>query len=498
MSALRLPARVAALHRGDKLLLALVGAHLLVKVLIFPQVMDARLVGDETSYVDGGRALSNALRDLVALRGFDTAELSRNVVSSGWFMPGMMFLVAPIFVVDPDASIAMIRAWLGLCSTALFLVAVIAVRRQFGIRYAAFLLVFPGLVPMWLAFSYGAWGDLTAGLVILVMVTVLVPILRRVREGVAPTYREGAVLGLLAIAVVYFRSSAAILSVGLCLVLGLVVLFLLRGRPRTHGFLALVLAGGIFVMVLAPWSVTASKALGSRVMTTTSVSNVTANTFGDPELLCFGPCDPNSTIWFTPVRYAREVARATGEGEVEVQVQMSEYARRNVTTESYSRDVLRNMGSYLFKPAGFAIHLQPPNAGRDLSFWIVAGLTVMMYFPVLLLVLLAMFTVFRTSFENRWVALVVKLGVGALLVQPFVHIAGARYWTTAAPLWALAALLYLGERHCRERGIEEKLSGTPSGAAVSEVTAARWLDRIQWVLIAGFIAVPVLLLLLAI
>src|SRR5690606_23147799 len=143
VSRLKLPARVAALHRGDQLLLALVFGHLLVKLLIFPQVMDARLVGDEASYVDGGRAPSNALRDLVAFRGLDTAELSRNVVSSGWFMPGMMFLVSPIFVVDPDASVAVIRAWLGVCSTVIFLIGVFAVRRNLGIRYAAVLLVFP-------------------------------------------------------------------------------------------------------------------------------------------------------------------------------------------------------------------------------------------------------------------------------------------------------------------------------------------------------------------
>lgn len=496
MSSLR--ARWALLSRGDQLVLALVLAHVVAKLLMFPQVMDARLVGDEASYVDGGRALSNALRDLVALRGLDTAELSRNVVSSGWFMPGMMFLVAPIFVVDPDASIAVVRAWLGLCSSLLFLTGVFAVRRSFGIRYAAFLLVFPGLVPMWLAFSYGAWGDLTAGLVVLVMVTLVVPILRRVRDGVPPTYKEGAALGALAIAIVYFRSSAAILSVGMCLVVGLVVLLLLRGSRRVHGFGSMVLAGAIFVAVLAPWSVLASKALDSRVLMTTSVSNVTANTFGDHDQLCFGPCDPNSTIWFTPVRYAREVARATGAGEVEVQEQMSEYARRGVTSTSYSRDVLRNAGSYLFKPAAFAIHLQPPNAGRNAQFWIVAGVTVLMYFPVLLLAILAMLAVFRTSFENRWSALVLKLGIGALLVQPFVHIAGGRYWTTAAPLFALAAVLFWGERHSRRAGIVEKLSDTPSGAAVPEAVTAKWLDRIQVALVGAIVAVPVVLLVLAI
>ena len=67
----------------------------------------------------------------------------------------------------------------------------------------------------------------------------------------------------------------------------------------------------------------ASRTLGDRVITTTSVSNVLGNTFGDRDELCFGPCDPGSTIWFNPLRYSREVGRATGLSELEVQHQMS-------------------------------------------------------------------------------------------------------------------------------------------------------------------------------
>ncbi|WP_235739180.1 hypothetical protein [Nocardioides alcanivorans] len=235
--------RLRDLRRGDQLLLGLLLAHVLVKLAVYPYVMHAELIGDETSYVNGGRALSNALRDLVAFNGFDTEELSRNVVSSGWFMPGMMFLCAPLFVVFPDAPIELIRGYLGVVSLLLSIGAVLAVRRTFGIRYAIGLAVFPGLVPMWSSFTYSAWGDLTAGIVALWFLCLLVPVLRRIRDGVPPSWTEGAKLGLLAIVVVYFRSSTAVLTVGLCLVLGLAVLFLLRGRERVRGFLAMVLAG---------------------------------------------------------------------------------------------------------------------------------------------------------------------------------------------------------------------------------------------------------------
>lgn len=483
--------------RGDQWLVGLLVAHVVVKLLVYPYVMHAEIRGDEINYLDGGRALSNALRDLVAFQSPDTAELSRNVVSSGWFMPGMMFLCAPLFVVAPDAPIEVIRAYLGCVSLLLSIGAVLAVRRTFGIRYAVALAVFPGLVPMWASFSYAAWGDQTAGIVVLWFLCLLVPVLRRVTHGIRPTWGEGVKLGLLAIVVVYFRSSAAVLTVGLCIVVGLAVLLLMRGRDRILGFLAMVLAGAAFLLVLAPWSIVVSKTLDDTVITTTTVQTVRANTFGEHRQLCFGQCDPNSTIWFTPVRYAREVSRATGVGEVEVLGQMSEYARRGVTAESYSRDVFRNTVDYLFKPGGFAIELQPPGAGEDVGYWLIAGSTTVMVYVALLAGLAVLLTVFRSSFENRWTAIVIKLAIGSLLLQPFVHIGGSRYWTTLAPLLSLGAVLLAGEWLSRRRGPSEPLSDVPEGNVLPTAAVARWFDRVQWALIVGFLAVFVVLGILA-
>ncbi|MDP2772929.1 MAG: hypothetical protein Q8O61_05180, partial [Nocardioides sp.] len=194
------------LPRGGLILAVLVAAHVLLKLLLLPDVGHTPLVSDEASYVDGGRALSNLVRDLVSLGPLDSAELERNVVGSGWFMPGMSVLLTPLFVVDPDASVFAIRGYLGVLTTILLLLATRSVRRTFGDLYAALLLVFPGLVPMWVLFSFGAWGDLVAGLLIVMLVAHLVTIFRQVRNGVAFSLREGAWLGLVGIAVVYLRS----------------------------------------------------------------------------------------------------------------------------------------------------------------------------------------------------------------------------------------------------------------------------------------------------
>src|SRR5688572_5979547 len=105
--------------RSTRVLVVLGCAHVVVKLALFPLVAHAPLVGDEASYVDGARALSNLVRDLGGLGPIDGDELRQNVVGSGWFMPGMSLLLTPLFVVDPDASITMIRAYLGVATTVL-------------------------------------------------------------------------------------------------------------------------------------------------------------------------------------------------------------------------------------------------------------------------------------------------------------------------------------------------------------------------------------------
>ena len=52
--------RLPGLVRADRVLLVLVGAHLAVKVVVFLQIAHGPLVGDESAYVNGGKALSNS------------------------------------------------------------------------------------------------------------------------------------------------------------------------------------------------------------------------------------------------------------------------------------------------------------------------------------------------------------------------------------------------------------------------------------------------------
>ena len=123
----------------------LVGAHVLMLAATLPLLLGTGLhggilIGDETSYVDAGRALSNAVRDAARLGPFDTTELRLSVVSSGWFMPGMGVLLAPLFTVDPDASVAAVRLYLGVVTTLMLVAAALRVRTLLGDPYALALL----------------------------------------------------------------------------------------------------------------------------------------------------------------------------------------------------------------------------------------------------------------------------------------------------------------------------------------------------------------------
>ena len=101
----------------------------MLKLVLFGQLAHAPFNGDETAYVNSARALSNLVRDLAGLGPLDVVELQRNVVASGWFMPGMPVLLTPLFVVDPDASVTAIRVYLGVVTFLFLILAIVSVRR---------------------------------------------------------------------------------------------------------------------------------------------------------------------------------------------------------------------------------------------------------------------------------------------------------------------------------------------------------------------------------
>jgi hypothetical protein len=485
--------RLAALApRADVILVWLLLGHVVLKLLIYPLAMHAPPYNDEQQYYDGARALSNLVRDVGSFAAPDGAELERNVVSSGWFMPGMSMVMAPLFVVFPDAADPLCRAYLGIANLLLLLWAVHSVRRRLGPGYAALLVAFPALLPGWVFMSFTSYGDPPSGLVLVVLVAHVVDMLRRFRAGESPSLKEALQLGLLAISVLYLRASTLIALAALGVVTLLAALVLLRGVPRWRALGAAALAATVFLVLLAPWSIAASRSLDARVLTTTTVPISLANTFGDRTELCYGRCDPDSSLWFRPLRYAREVGRATGESEVDVEKQMSTYALRELDRRDYARRAWWNIGSYFFLPANFVRHLTPLE-GRGtaglVGQYALLGVTYVYYLPLLLTMLISMVRIQVRSLEAQILDTLTKIALLALFVQPFVHVAGSRYWTTAGPLFMIAAAGFVREislRHSGQAVVRERLNSRDD-------VLSRWLRPIQYILAGTFGAVLVVL-----
>lgn len=495
----------AGASRGTQVLVVLFGLHVLVKLLLFTLVKDIAVCCDQVSYDDGAKALSNAVRDLVGGGPVNVTELQRNLVGGGWFTPGSSMMLTPLYVVDPDAGTTAVRAYLGVFSTLLLLATALRVRSVLGDLYAGILLVVPGLVPMYLLFSFSAWGDLIAGLLCTILLMELISLMRTLVAGRAPTPTEGVRFGLAAIAAVYARSSTSLLVVGMGVVLGITALLLLRGRVRWRAVGSFALAGTTFLAVLAPWSVFASKTLDARVLTTTTVPIVMANTFGDRDRVCFSPCDPvqnpgsiRGNIWFPPMQYSREVARATGESEVVVEQQMWAYTRGSITPSSYAEDVIDNAWRYAGIPASFARLLIPAEADGGAAYWAIVIGTYAGWGLLFLAGGALLLTVVRRSIDHQVISLVTTLALGSLFTQPFVHIGTGRYWTTAAPLLAIAVgllVVLLDARRTNPRfsaasGTMQSATMEPSTTgAVPDSVISRWLTVAQAVLAAATVLV---------
>jgi predicted membrane protein len=184
------------------------------------------------------------------------------------------------------------------------------------------------------------------------------------------------------------------------------------------------------------------------------------------------------------LRYSREVARSPGISEMEAAAEMSAYARADVTPQTYAHDVLVNLGRYLRNPAGFSKLLESPTTPYPTA-EVVAVLTYLMVFPAFAVGLAMLLVVTRRDAYSQTQSLLLKVAIGALLMQPFVHIGGSRYWTTLGPLLGLsAAVLYAAARPAA--GTSGRITG---GAPVGWLTGLQALLAGAVVVIAGAVVV---------
>jgi hypothetical protein len=365
-------------------------------------------------------------------------SIADNVIGNGWFMPGMSLVLTPLHLLVTDPSVGLMRGYLGVLSLLLLAAASWTVARTFGTAFAWVPFVVPGLLPMWVLFSFSAWGDLSAGLLALMLVCKAVTLGRELLQGRPPRLRDGAGFGALAIVMLYLRSNALPLAAGLLVLLALASALWLRGRERRVGVAAAAVAVATFGAGLAPWSVAASEALDGPVLTTTTVPIARAAAFGDVERLCFGSCGPGN-IYSLSARYSREVARATGVSELTVQRQMSAYALEGVTASSYAEDLVGTVDRYATEPSGFEPAFRSvPGSPPDTASRVITRVTNTGYALVVVAALGAVLVVARRRGSAQVTSLLLKLSLLAMFTQPFLHVGTPRYWPLFVPVAALA------------------------------------------------------------
>jgi hypothetical protein len=317
-------------------------------------------------------------------------------------------------------------------------------------------------------FSFTIWGDIYAGLVLVLLLVRARTIICGLRSGSIPGPAQMLAFGALAAGVLYLRSSTLPL---LPLLFGALLLAGWRFLPNTSyraGVLRLALAVAACASCLLPWSVAASLALRAPVATTTSVPLSLAITFGDSRKLCFGRCEPGN-IWLRAVGYSRGIAAATGESEVEVQKAMARNALAGLHPDRYARQARGNFGRYLLHPTEFVSRFVRDPHARTQRTWI-SRTTWWLYALAMLAWAAGLLAIFRRPFQLQASSTLIKLSSLALLVQPLLHVSHGRYWPVFAPLMGLSCGLLLDAWYSRRK--PEMPLPSSAEASVAQVALA--------------------------
>ncbi|MFM6932535.1 MAG: hypothetical protein ACKOUT_09870 [Novosphingobium sp.] len=423
--------------------------------------------GDEYTYVAGARALGNWLAGRLSW-----TDAYQQVIGPGWFMPGASVIGAPLFALVEEPAQGLVRAWALAVNLTLFAAVIRAFGRVLGRLHGAMFLLFPMLVASWHVSLVTLMPDIPAGL----LAALALLAAWRISAGKSADWKAIAKLELLLAAAIYLRGPMLLLA----LAVHGVLLAIILSRPQAKRHAGSILAGLIgLALILAPWSVAATRHFGEPVLTTTNVPLVFAESFGDPGRTCFGPCPAGQDIW-PEWHYAQGVSQQTGENSLSVQRRMMTASITGLTPLSYLKQVSQHFTTFLFRPDGLTpmymevAYAVPPSIRRMLQS-AVHWLTLIAYLPFVFALLAANILPFRRSDGKLLQGLLIKAGTAVLFLQPFFHHTSARYWQTFAPLAAWSAALL----------VTSLMRTVDAGPRTLPV----WLDRVQFAYAGIFVAI---------
>jgi hypothetical protein len=468
--------------RTSGLLPALAWAAVLLWLAAGLFMTSVPLSGDEVHYANAANAISDFLRGDLTLDA-----MLATVVGYGWFVPGMSLLLTPLYMFGtPDGPI--IRIYVLLIMFLLWLWTLREVHAEFGRRYVAALLVFPGLEITWHLFATTAWGETGAGLFLVIVFVRTCRIARQALAGESIAVNDVAALELALILAFYLRGSLLVVALAVHIFILSMFIFCGQGRSMSRK-MAMIVGGGLcFGIAVAPWSIAASRTLGDLVIATSTPVLSFGITFGSAHEICFGPCpgmESGGNVWIEAANFSRVYASAHGVSEIEAQRRMSAYATRALTAIEYLRRVQSNFARLALSPAQFTRDRFLPSSSLHLGRgtvkllgYVALAWTSALYFPGLLALLIGNLTVIRKDRETQIQSLSFKMLTLCLLLQPFLHPAHSRYWPTFAPLMALSAAFLLTLWAARS---------TPKGDGAWPLLA------IQWAYVTAFAAFSLIL-----
>ena len=424
------------------------------RLLLWQTVMKyVPLIGDERYFFDRSRFFVRYWPG-----GPEPGNAIDRIVNRAWWMPGPSALMAPVRYFTTD--IAWIRLWFGMIDGALLVATAALVRRVIGPRVALAFFLFVGFFPDTAAQSFGIWGEPIGAKLLLIVLLGVVVLARRHEPFGRRQYAAALALGVVLGVAIYFRPPL-LLQVGTAVV-ALVVIGMGRvRRPPVRQFAGAAVLFTIGALgALAPWSIAASEQNGGFVLTTLSVDANAIHVFANPDDL-------------------RELAGGVGFGDIERAAQ----ARMEERGQSYAH-ALRSMRSELLGEVSFADYWRRADAEVELYFdedrsfleqyqvELTRGAAVparnlidgqidvlqfvdsVMWIPVVLGALYAMVRPFPLTARFGVPAIVTKVALAALMIQPWVSNAKFRHLGVAIPGMVLFALVALADSripHADER-----------------------------------------------
>ena len=424
-------------------------------LLSFLFVASVPLFDDEGFYAYAGAAIGQFLTGHLSF-----LEMRSTVVGYGWFTPGIPIILSPIYVFDPTPHYVVLRLYASVLTFLLWVWTLREVYRVFGSRYAFALFIFPSLDITWHFLATGAWGDLPSGMLLVILLGRTWRLAQQAYKGVPIEVRKVLELEAILLLTFYLRGNSILVVVAVHIFL--LAASVLNGRWRLLPYQSAAIVSGLIICIagIAPWSITASRALGGVVISTSTPALSFGVTFGKENRLCFGPCAKiRGNIWNGAAEFSRAYAAEQGVSLLEAQRRMAAYATRDLTVAEYTRRVRSNFQRFLFRPAGFTQNRFLPKSKLgfskqtvELLGWLGALWTGALYFPFLLAFALANGFVVIKGRREQLESLCLKMFTLCLLVQPFVHPGHSRYWPVFAPLMAIsgAFLLKMATRDRRE------------------------------------------------